>query len=223
MLSWLRRRQAPLAPAGKLEPVAFAALFPAFPTTRVTLERLEECIGGVAMIELGYLAFLARWLPAAEVFEIGTSQGRTTLNLALNLAPGGHIHSLDLPAGYVPEAACYAPAQEVEVKHLERAAFLKPYLDRLPITLLEGESTSFDFSPWFRRMDLVFVDGGHTQRVLETDSRNAFQLIKPGGLILWHDYTQPACPEVTAFLDDLGRQRPLRHVRGTRLVIYQGG
>ena len=39
------------------------------------------------------------------IFEIGTFDGRTTLNLALNCAPEGKVYTLDLPAAQAASAA----------------------------------------------------------------------------------------------------------------------
>lgn len=39
--------------------------------------------------------------------------------------------------------------------------------------------------------DSVFVDGGHQPEVVASDTRRALALLRPGGLLLWHDY----CPD----------------------------
>ena len=222
MLERLKRAFFPERPhVPSLPATDFSATFVDYPTTTLAMQRMDECTGGVSLLELAYLAYLAKRRAACQIFEIGTSMGRTTLNMALNLAPGGHIYSLDLPPGIIPHESRYAPAQDAEIKQLPRAAFLQPYLPGLPVTLLQGDSTAFDFSPWSGRMDLVFVDGGHVRSVLESDTTNAFKLIKPSGMILWHDYTQPACPEVTGYLEALARRYPLRYFRGTHLAVLQ--
>lgn len=43
--------------------------------------------------------------------------------------------------------------------------------------------------------DTVFIDGGHSHDVVASDTRQATRLVRPGGLVIWHDY----CPveEVT--------------------------
>jgi hypothetical protein len=38
--------------------------------------------------------------------------------------------------------------------------------------------------------DTVFIDGGHTASVVESDTRNALRLVRAGGLVVWHDF----CP-----------------------------
>lgn len=38
--------------------------------------------------------------------------------------------------------------------------------------------------------DSVFIDGGHTSAIVTSDTRKALPLVRPGGLVLWHDF----CP-----------------------------
>lgn len=42
--------------------------------------------------------------------------------------------------------------------------------------------------------DTAFIDGGHTPEIVASDTRKALRLVRPGGLIIWHDYNQD--PEV---------------------------
>jgi hypothetical protein len=41
----------------------------------------------------------------------------------------------------------------------------------------------------------VFIDGGHSRDVVASDTSRALELVRPGGLVIWHDF----CPrdEVT--------------------------
>ncbi len=36
--------------------------------------------------------------------------------------------------------------------------------------------------------DTALVDGGHTPDVVTNDTRKALELVRPGGLVLWHDF-----------------------------------
>jgi hypothetical protein len=44
--------------------------------------------------------------------------------------------------------------------------------------------------------DSVFIDGGHAYEVVANDTRRALELVRPGGLLIWHDYCP--LPDVTA-------------------------
>lgn len=39
--------------------------------------------------------------------------------------------------------------------------------------------------------DSILVDGGHTVEIVRSDTRKALSLLRPGGLIMWHDF----CPD----------------------------
>jgi methyltransferase family protein len=44
--------------------------------------------------------------------------------------------------------------------------------------------------------DSAFVDGGHGYDIVANDTRLAIELVRPGGLVMWHDFCP--LPEVTA-------------------------
>lgn len=39
--------------------------------------------------------------------------------------------------------------------------------------------------------DSAFIDGGHSEKVVSSDTAKALELVRPGGLVLWHDF----CPD----------------------------
>ena len=89
------------------------------------------------------------------------------------------------------------------------------------ITQLFGDSARFDWSHHYGRASLVFVDGSHAYDYARKDSETAFRLIRPGGLVIWHDYS--VWPGVTRALEELERSRQLglRRIRGTSLVVWR--
>jgi Methyltransferase domain len=50
--------------------------------------------------------------------------------------------------------------------------------------------------------DAVFIDGDHSETVVLYESKLARELIRLGGIVVWHDYGNPAV-EVTSALDQL--------------------
>jgi len=67
--------------------------------------------------------------------------------------------------------------------------------------------------------DVVFIDGDHGPRNVLQDSLWAASVVRPGGMIIWHDY-QNTPAEVTGVLDRLHAEgRNLVHVTGTSLVF----
>lgn len=95
-----------------------------------------------------------------------------------------------------------------------------PYADR--IMQLYGDSKTFDESPWHKWADLVFVDGSHARSYVDSDSQKAMRIVKPGGLVLWHDYAGARhASGVFHALNALAGTLSLRHVRGTTFVSWR--
>ncbi|MDO3444623.1 FkbM family methyltransferase [Agrobacterium sp. V1] len=60
------------------------------------------------------------------------------------------------------------------------------------VTQMLMDSREFDtaaFGPDF--FDTVLIDGGHTADVVTNDTEKALQVVRPGGLVMWHDF----CPD----------------------------
>lgn len=220
--SWLRKR---IANRETLPFRTFDSLFPGFGQTTIRLTRWDGHPTGVRLNELTYLAYLATSFPATRIFEFGTSVGRTTLNLCLNLPPGGRVYSLDLPDHTAdnPDHRPYAANQIAEVENYRRAEYLSQSSEKLPVELLRGNSLEFDFT-YQGSMDLIFVDGGHSYDVVKSDSENAFRMLKPeGGVVVWHDYWQYNALDVVLAINDLAKEREIVQIKGTRMAIHVAG
>ena len=75
------------------------------------------------------------------------------------------------------------------------------------------------------KADLVFVDADHTYEFAKRDTETALKLIKPGGTILWHDYSwapeNPECVGVTKTVNEFrDRHGDCWQIEGTRFAIY---
>ena len=190
----------------------------------VRLSQLEVAPGNVSLTELTVIAAICAARRPETIFEIGTFDGRTTLNLVENSPPETRIYTLDLPANQIDETEhALAPGEDVFVrKRGSGARFVSsPFASR--ITQLYGDSARFDFFPYRRGIDLVFVDASHAYEYVLADSRTALELLRPGGVILWHDYGTGDWPGVNRALNELHREEPrfarLRWIENTSLVV----
>jgi Methyltransferase domain len=194
----------------------------------VRLLQVRKTSGDVNLAELAVLASAAAATRTGEeIIEIGTFDGRTTLNLAVNSRPHLNVFTLDLPPDVAPK---FALAQG------ESAFVQKPRSGRhfreVPaewaaaarrITQLFGDSAAFDWSAHFGRAGLVFVDGSHAYDYVIADTDTALRLVANKGMVIWHDYG--VWDGVTRALEEIeaSRHLGLRHVRGTSLVVWQAG
>lgn len=160
--------------------------------------------GSVSLLELSVIGGLIRRLRPKRLLEIGTLDGRTTLNMAANAPPDARIYTLDLPG-------------------LSSGSYFAGTPEAAKITQLRGDSATFDWSPFDGTVDFVFIDADHTYPFVISDSRRTVKLLREGrGTIVWHDYGTWDWPGATRALNDLyaegGPFGGLRRVEGTTLV-----
>jgi predicted O-methyltransferase YrrM len=186
--------------------------------TPVTMRAAAGTDGNVSHLELLVLNRLVRERAPSAIFEIGTFDGRTALNLAAN-APAATVYTLDLPPA--PRPALVVDRYDQQYMRDDVSGRLLLDSDVEPrVHRLRGDSATFDFSPY--AADVVFVDGAHSYEYVVSDARAALGLLRNRrGAILFHDYT--AWDGVTRALDELQASDPafsdLRWVAGTTLAV----
>ena len=192
----------------------------------VRLAALEGVDGNVSERELAIIGQLVSRTHPAQIFEIGTFDGRTTLNIAIN-SPDSRIDTLDLPAS--DSSRVEAPLDRHEIKYAQKPRSGARYAGTEAegrICQLSGDSATFDFSPWYGKVDLIFIDGSHAYPYVINDSLQAIRMLREErGVVIWHDYGQ--WDGVTLALNDLKRSHPafrdLVRLRGTTLAVLQTG
>jgi predicted O-methyltransferase YrrM len=71
--------------------------------------------------------------------------------------------------------------------------------------------------------DAVFIDGDHSARAVMHDSRLAKALVRPGGIIIWHDMHNEAV-EVTPVIKELCAEGwPIMYIENTWLAFCRIG
>jgi predicted O-methyltransferase YrrM len=161
-----------------------------FPDTKeafkIVIEHLPKADKSLPLHELASLAFITKVVKPKQIFEIGTYGGRTALNFAQNSLEDCIIWTLDLP---ISEASALTNATKGNV---ERSTYTgtdyKGKDAEGKIRQLYHSSPAFDFSPYFGKIDIVFVNGVHHYEAAKSDTINALQMVKPNGFIIWHDF-----------------------------------
>jgi len=181
--------------------------------------------GGTSDAEAWILAVLAK--RARTMFEFGTCTGKTAYLWAVNSPEDARVVTLTLP----PQGrGSYARTAE-DSAHDTDAALAESVFERFVYTGTKAEpkieqlfadSKAFDTSAWRGRCDVVFVDGSHAYSYVKSDSEKAIELVKPGGLVLWHDYLGPKhSPGVYRALNELAERLPLKRIAGTSFVVWR--
>lgn len=170
------------------------------------------------------LAALVAYLRPKRIFEFGTYQGEMTANFALNAPQNCRIFTLDLPP---EQQTTRLPATESDL-YLAGNRHFSLEFESLPeaaerITQLHCDSADFDSSPYTSSMDFIFVDGAHSYEYVANDSRHAFRMLRPGGVVVWDDYGWYGSywEGVSKYLQEEAQRRPIFHLEDTRLALYR--
>lgn len=121
------------------------------------------------------------------MLEIGTAKGGSLLAFARLCSPDAHIVSVDLPRG--PFGGGY-PLWKVPLYK----AFARP---GQRLDLLRGDSHSASTFAQVkgllggRELDFLFIDGDHAYEGVQSDFESYKSLVRPGGIIAFHDIAAP--------------------------------
>jgi predicted O-methyltransferase YrrM len=224
---WLRdlRGASSKAPRTLLPSVSWQDVFASRP---LCLAETRKCDGNVRVSELAILALAASHAPpAGEIVEIGTFDGRTALNLAINAPRDATVMTLDLPADQATALAIEASERQYVDKPAPgarlRSCAARWREPASRVVQLHGDSATFDWSRHEKRAGLVFVDGSHAYDYAKRDSETAMRLVRPDGMVFWHDYG--VWSGVTQALEELENSAHLGlvNIRGTSLVFWHAG
>lgn len=184
-----------------------------------------EVPGGTSDAEAWILAALAR--RAHTLFEFGTCTGKTSYLWARNAPENARIVTLTLGPDQVDDVSSTREdaARDIRFARNESSFTEFMYSDTDVAHKVEqhfADSKRFDETPFVDFADVVFVDGSHAHSYVVSDSEKAMRIVKPGGLVLWHDYRGPShTVGVYQALNALAKQHALRHVEGTSLVAWR--
>jgi predicted O-methyltransferase YrrM len=191
--------------------------------TRITVEHLRGQGINTALDELAYMALITRVLRPKNIFEIGTFRGRTALNFALNSPEDCRIWTMDLPPvdrRNIDEQTNAADAAIVACSDTGVDYRGKDVAGK--IHQLFGDSSKFDFSPYYEQMDIVLVDGAHHLEAVKSDTENALRMIRPGGMILWHDFANYGdYNDVTRAVLEILPPEKIVQIAATELAVYR--
>lgn len=183
-----------------------------FQQTSITIDPLSFCDGSSTILDMALLKSLA---VDKDYFEIGTWRGESASIVSkvsktcttFNLSPE-QISSLNLPQEYVDQHF-YFSKNNKDIKQIL------------------GNSLTFDFSPFYKKIDMVFVDGDHHYESVKKDTETAFKLLKNDtSIIVWHDYGRTVSDVRFDILRGIlegtpsDKQKNLFRVKNTLCAIY---
>ena len=177
------------------------------------------------LADLVGLCLLCQVLRPRSVFEIGTLNGYSAFHFALNTPPEATVFTLDLPPGDV--ALVFEPTLlDRDLVRYGAAATRYAFTDTEvegKVRPLKGDSATFDFSPWYREVDLFFIDGAHSYDYVRSDTDRALRCVRPGGAVAWHDFGRRGVNGVGRCVRELAdRGVPINVLPGGSLAYVVG-
>lgn len=171
------------------------------------------------LFELNCILMAQAEVKAKRVLEIGTFNGNTTVNIAVNLPDDGQVVTCDLPVEGPADLAIAVAAGEKNVT--DRRTVGQQYLEhpaRSRVKQVFGDTAKLDFSTLGGPFDLAFIDGCHAYDYVKSDTEKVLKVMRQGGLVLWHDYAE--MDSVSRAVDEFrSRFDDLVAIAGTRIAV----
>jgi hypothetical protein len=213
----------PLAYSPRVKCASLPEVLPAVEKLPVTLRKCFPRHGNMTGEEIVTIALLVRWARPRGIFEFGTFNGNTTLQMTLNAPDDCRVATLNLPLNH-GETQFESSVQD-KLVHPSRAGsggVFRGEPEEARIQELFGDSASFDYQPYQGQFDFVLVDAGHEYDYVKSDTQNALALLpRGGGVVVWHDF--PNAPGVCRWLEELSQTETIYHVPNTRLAFMIKG
>ena len=168
------------------------------------------------------LCLICKIINPKIVFEIGTLNGYTALHFALNTANDAKIFTLDLPKNF--ESSMELKTTIVDDYHVKASLGSRYYcfedndIANKKITCLFGDSATFDFSPYYGKVDFFFIDGAHSYEYVKSDTMNALECVKKGSVIAWHDFGRAGVNGVSKWVSELAKSHQIFVIPGGSLA-----
>jgi predicted O-methyltransferase YrrM len=164
--------------------------------------------------ETSVVVALVRSVSPRVVAEFGVNLGKTAKAI-LDATPTIETYiGIDVPFFYRTTLFC----QRSEIP--SAAGLYARDDERFKLLRLERGSASLEADD-LEPLDAVFIDGDHSEIGVAADSILARRLLRRGGIIVWHDYNNPAV-EVTRVVDRLAADGwPIRAVENTWIAFLR--
>ena len=163
-----------------------------------------------------------------NIFEFGTCSGKTTYLMSLNSPKDAKIISLTLKPDDMNNLNKNNKDNNVSYRNIINESIYQKFLfsgtcaeNKIEVKFIN--SLNFNHSQYLEQMDLIFIDGGHTYSIVKNDSEKSFQMIKPNGIILWHDYVpgKKSARDVVKYINEISKKKKLKKIKNTSLCFFK--
>lgn len=194
---------------------------------KLTLPSTE--IGSISVFEATMLVSLLKVVNAKTVFEFGTYLGYTS-RLFLNNSDA-KVFTIDFGLDYLSKNTKdsdiliddIANDNYLSINQMKKGAYYLSDLNeenKNRTELIFSDSTTYNFEHLYNKIDFIFIDGGHTKEIINSDTKNAFRMLSDNGIIIWHDFNSKIHRDVTEYLSIKSEETKIYHIENTMLAFY---
>ena len=165
--------------------------------------------------ELEALIALLRSVEPRGVIEFGVNVGRTAKAILANVPGIEAYQGIDVTPDYVPSKKVQRNEVPADPGEMVR--------DDPRFELIVKPRGSLDLGAAdLKPCDAAFIDGDHGRDAVLHDTALAKALVRPGGIIVWHDYHDLGTVDVRPVLHELRLAgADIRHVEVTWLAFQR--
>jgi len=223
---------ASLRPAFELDPASWLTSPTLAASWLATAPRIEELRiperrGALPPADRRALFQVVRGLAPQRVLEIGTHLGASTIVFALALAAGERSAERRPRLTTVDVVDVNDPAARRWARH-DSARSPRARIELLgcadEVEFVAADSLRY-LAATDRRFDLVFLDGDHAARTVYREIAAALAVLRPGGVVLLHDYFSPGATYGPDGSEIPGPRLAVERLRaeGARFVVHPLG
>ena len=130
-----------------------------------------------------------------NIFEFGTCSGKTTYLMALNSDENSKITSITLKPNEISSLEKNEKDNKVSFRNIKRESIYNKFLFsntnvEKKIEIIFQNSLEFDEKKFEKKMDLIFIDGGHTYSVIKNDTEKSFNMLRDKGIITEEEFNK---------------------------------
>ena len=163
-----------------------------------------------------------------KIFEFGTCSGKTTYLMALNSSDDTKITTITLDPNNVGSITKERKDSKVSFRNIKNESIYDNFLfsntrEKEKIDLIFQNSLKLDEKIFEKKIDLIFIDGGHTYSVVKSDSEKSFKMLNTAGIILWHDYVpgKKSSKDVVKYINEISKNKKIYHIKNTSICYFK--
>ncbi len=191
-----------------------------------SISQENNIVGMTSDYEAWIISTLSKF--SKNIFEFGTCSGKTTYLMSLNSSEDTKIISITLNPNEINNVKKINQDNNSSYKNIKHESIYDKFLfsgtpQEKKIKVIFINSMDFDHLKFKEKMDLIFIDGGHTYSVVKNDSEKSFEMLKSNGIILWHDYVpgKTSASDVVKYINSISDIKKIYKIKNTSLCFYK--